>query len=362
MLIYFLIIFFLYFNSFVNFGRYTKHIYWFWVGCLAVISGIRYCVGTDFQVQINYYNWTLAGKTSGWLEPGFRMYIRLIDHIFGDFQMFIGIAAVFVVFSFGYLIYNYIESKYWFLGLSIFVTSTIYFATMNLERQYIAIAFLALSISFLEKQKFIWTGILFLLAVSFHQSAICFLVYYIFYIWLNWKNGEYYLKRMKIVNIFFIVSVIGIVVDFRKVLALVGNKILPERYAGYLNSQFFLNKDMSSILKFIFPDLIWFLLFWKFSKSISGRNARIFLPGYFLWIFINNFFYGINVMLRIGMYFEWMLIFIFPHIVQSFKSGRTRTLFKIVFLVYFLSLTCYSIFYVGGHGVVPYQTFIDWGK
>lgn len=85
----------------------------------------------------------------------------------------------------------------------------------------------------------------------------------------------------------------------------------------------------------------------------------MFLPGYFLWIFVNNFFCGVNVMLRIGMYFEWMLLPILPHIVRQGQNKEVRMQYKLFFLFYFMLLTCYSIFYKGGHGVVPYQTFFN---
>lgn len=358
MYIYILIIFFLYLNSFVNFRQYTKHVYWIWVGILAIISGIRYYVGTDFQIQINYYDWTLAGKTSSWLEPGFRLYVRLIDGIFGDFQMYIFVAAVFVIFSFGYIIYLYLEQRYWFLGLSFFVTSTIYFATMNLERQYVAMAFLVLSIPLMERKRYIYVGILLFFAVSFHQSAICFLIYYFVYIWLNWKEGEYFYRRLHILNLCVLFSITGMIIDFRSIIALIGVKILPSKYAGYLTSKFFINKEWTSLLKYIVPDLCWIFVLRK-SNNINNKIISLFLPGYFLWIIINNFFCGVNVMLRIGMYFEWMLLFIFPYIIQQGKNKEMRIQYKMFFLFYFLLLTSYSIFYKGGHGVVPYQTFFN---
>lgn len=358
MYVYILIIIFIYFNSFVNFKQYTKHVYWAWVCILAIISGIRYYVGTDFQVQISYYNWTLAGTTSSWLEPGFRLYVRLIDRIFGDFQMYIFVAAIFVIFSFGYVIYTYLEQKYWFLGLSLFVTSTIYFATMNLERQYIAMAFLVLSIPFLERKHYLPVGILLLLAVSFHQSAICFLLYYFVYIWLNWKEGEHFTNRLHVLNLCVLFSIVGMIIDFRSIMVLIGMRILPSKYAGYLTSHFFLNKEWSSLFKYIVPDLLWIFVLGK-TKNTKSRIVSLFLPGYFLWILINSFFNGVNVMLRIGMYFEWMLLLIFPHIIQQGKNKKIRMQYKSFFLIYYLLLTCYSIFYGGGHGVVPYQTFFN---
>lgn len=358
MYIYILIIILLYLHSFQHFKKYSKIIYWVWVCILAIVSGIRYYVGMDFQIQIDYYNWTLAGRTKSWLEPGFRLYVEFVDRIFGNFQMYIFIASLFVIFSFGYAISIYLEQKYWFLGLALFVTSTIYFATMNLERQYIATAFLVLSLSFFEKKRYIPVVILTFLAINFHQSAICFLLYYALYTWLNWKDGIYFSERLRILNVLVLFSIVGMIVDFRSIVASIGVHILPSKYANYLTSRFFLNRNMDSILKYIVPDLIWIFLLRK-PRNLCSNKISLFLPGYFLWIFINNFFYGINVMLRIGMYFEWMLLFVFSYTVQMGKNRNVRVQYKAFILFYYLSLTCYSIFYSGGHGVVPYRTFFQ---
>ena len=354
MVVYLGIILVLYISSFVNFGKWTQKVYWFYVTLLSVISGIRYYVGTDFQVQINYYDWTVAGMTDGWLEAGFRTYINIIEKLFGEFQMFIFIASVFVVFSFGYGIYKNVEQKYLFFALALFVTSTIYFATMNLERQYIAIAFLVHAFEALKEKKYIRVVAFTLLAISFHSSAICFALFYILY-WFTRiiKKRDVYTG----INIMMLISVVGIVIDFRNLVRLVASYIIPDRYMGYLSSVFFTTKDWDSILKFIVPDIIWFVWFYYQRRQEKKTDLHIYMLGVCLWLIINNFFYGVNVFLRIGMYFEWFLLYSIPQLVNIGKDAKTRASFKAAFLLYFLALTSYSILYQKGHGVIPYQTF-----
>ena len=359
MAVYLGIILILYVSAFVNYGKKTKQVYWAYVAALAVISGIRYYVGTDYGIQVNYYNWTVEGWTKDWLEVGFRAYINVVDRVFGSFQMFIFIASVFVVFSFGYGIYKNVEEKYWFFTLGLFVTSTIYFATMNLERQYIAIAFLIHAFERLKSARYIQTAALTLLAISFHSSAICFLAFYLVYL------GSRIIKKKDIyagLNILMMISVAGIVVDIRSFIKLIADYIIPERYMGYLSSRFFVARDWDSVLKFIVPNIIWFLWFFWQRNEEKKTPMHTYMIGFCIWLVINNFFYGVNVFLRIGMYFEWFLLYAIPQIVDMGRDAKTRASFKAGFLLYFLALTSYSILYQKGHGVLPYQTFFSFGN
>lgn len=356
MTVYIAIILILYVSSFVDFGKWTRNVYWFFVAVLAVISGIRYYVGTDFGVQVNYYNWTVEGLTGGWLENGFRIYIFAVEKLFGEFQMFIFIASIFVVFSFGYGIYRNVAKKYYFFVLAIFVTSTIYFATMNLERQYIAIAFLIHAFEALKQKKYIrviaWT----FLAIEFHGSAICFLLFYALYLLTQKiKKRDIY----AVMNVLMMVSVAGIVIDIRKFIKMISVYIIPSRYMGYMSSYFFASKDWNSILKFVIPDVIWFAWFFWQKKQEKRTDLHIYMVGFCLWLIINNFFYGVNVFLRIGMYFEWFILYAIPQIVDLGKDARARAGLKVFFILYFLALTSYSILYQNGHGVLPYQTFLS---
>lgn len=358
MVTYLVVITVLYISAFVNFGKLHKGFYWSMVFILAIISGIRYYVGTDFGVQINYYNWTLAGLTDGWLEPGFRWYIRTIDKLFGDFRMFIFVAAIFVIFCFGYGIYKNVSRKYQFFSLAIFVTSTIYFATMNLERQYIAISFLILSVESLKEKKYVRVVIFFLCAVSFHESAICFIAFYLLYMCLqknSWREIIY-----KAFNAMLIIAVIAIFIDARKIISENGRFIIPAAYRGYLDSKFFLMKDWSSLLKMIVPLIIWFYLYYALDiRNSKDKRFDVYVPAYVLWLCVNVIFSGINVFIRIGMYFEYFILFLFPLIVERGVDRKSRMFIKVLFLGYFFALTSYSIFYGMGHGVMPYQTIFN---
>lgn len=355
MKVYVAIIAFLYISSFIDYGKFHKYLYWLAVFILAIVSGTRYYVGTDFAIQINYYNWTIQGNTSTWLEPGFRLYIHLIDSFFGNFQWFIFIASIFVTFSFGYIIYKRVSKKNHFFSLALFVVSTIYFATMNLERQYIAIAFLIYGYESIQCKRYVKAIFFLILAVSFHMSAMAFVITYILYFVIEkYKN---YTRLTEVITFLFIVAIIGGIIDIRGVIADIGYAILPEKYAGYLTSRHFLERNWAAIIKMIVPFVVWIYICFGFSQDKKNKFKE-YLPLYIPWFIIDAFFGGVNVLLRIGMYFEWILILVYPTFVECFNYNRNRILIKnMLFLFYFL-LTSYSIFLNGGHGVVPYQSIL----
>lgn len=354
MAVYIVVIIILYISSFVNYGKIKKHIYWLFVTALAILSGIRYFVGTDFGIQMNYYNWTLNGTTKSWLEPGFRIYILFIDKVFGNFQWFIFIASIFVIFSFGYYIYKNLPERNWFFSLALFVVSTIYFATFNLERQYIAIALLLYGYENLKKKKYIKTIMFTGIAISFHTSSVVFIIAYILYfLIIRFKSTK---KLYKIINIVLIASIIGGIIDIRSVFFTIGRFFIPSEYIGYLATNFFHEKNWLALLKMIVPFAVWIYIYYFFPEE-KKEKFKEYLPLFTPWVAIDTLFAGVNVLLRVGMYFEWVLLIIYPLFINGMKKKINRMLFKNLFLIIYTLLTVYSIFLQGGHGVVPYQTF-----
>jgi hypothetical protein len=332
------------------------------VAILAVVSGIRFNVGTDFKIQIDYYNWTVLGLTDSFLEVGFRYYILFINYLFGDIRFFFFFASVFVVFTFGYSISKNVDKKYRFLVLGLFITTTIYFASMNAFRQYISISFLLIGFEHLKKRHFIPYLTTILLACLFHQSAIVLIPFSLFFWWFTNNKGSPTTKY-KLLNTLLIYSLalglLEIIFEYRYALTGLASIFLPSKYDGYFYSIYFSNKKYDSIFKIIVPNCIWFFLYYK-NKLISNRRSTLYtyIPSFFSYLVINNLLFGINVSIRIGWYFEPVILYIIPIIFECQILKRNKLLFKLGIMIYFFALTLVSIFILGGHSVVPYHSFL----
>lgn len=359
MIVYIIPIAVLYLCSFVKGERLRKNVFLIMCLYLTLISGIRYMVGTDYDIQIKYYEWTVKGLTKDYLEFGFRIYILLIERIFHSVNAYFFISSVFVMGTFAFGIVKFLEKEYRILALALYVTSTIFFGTMNIERQYIAIGFLIISLYFLLQKKYIQMLLMFVFAVSFHNSAIVFLLYYALCFLYKFWNEKII---RKIYNIIVSISVMIVFIDIRPVILKISSVLPFGRYEGYLTSTFFENREKDSFFKCIFPMLLWILIMSRY-QLIKNKNSIIdyLIHGLFLYIVINNMFYGINVFLRINMYFEWFIIFVFPLVVCIGKNAKDRFYIKVGLLGYYLALTVYAIFINNGHTVLPYQTIYNIG-
>lgn len=339
--------------SFVKECRSKRVVFYLLCGYLIIISGIRYYVGTDYGIQINYYNWTITHRAD-FLEPGFRTYINFIEEVFHSINAFFFLAAVFVTVAFGFGMIKFVKKEYRVISLALYILTTVFFATLNIERQYIAIGFLIYSVYFLVNKRYIPTMIMFLFAISFHQSAWCFGVAYILYFCMMRCNEE---KLIKFMHIAFSFSLIWVLVDFRPIVTKLSFMLPLGKYMGYLNSRFFMTREMDSALKCIIPSVIWLVIANKYS-FIKEKNKYVafFFPCFFIYTIINNIFYGINVFFRVNLYFEWSIIFLFPLLIELGKDKISRFSIKVMLLGYYFALTVYAIFINNGHDVLPYQT------
>lgn len=340
--------------SFVKECRTKSVVFYILCGYLILISGIRYYVGTDYGVQISYYNWTVNDLTAGFLEPGFRIYIKAVEGMFHSINAFFFLAAVFVMMAFGFGMNKFVKQEYRVVALALYILTTVFFATLNIERQYIAIGFLIYSVYFLVNRQYASTMIMFLLAVSFHQSALCFGLAYILYFCMIRCKEE---KLTKLLHMGFMFSLIWVVVDFRPIITKFLSMLPLEKYMQYLNSRFFLTRDMDSAFKCIVPSVVWLIIVNKYAYLKEKNKYVTFLfPCYYIYLILNNMFYGINVFLRVNMYFEWSIIFLFPMLIELGKDKISRFSIKVMILGYYFALTVYAIFINNGHGVLPYRT------
>ena len=231
---------------------------------------------------------------------------------------------------------------------------------MNAVRQYMAIAILTYAYSFLKKKKNVKYIICVITAMLFHTSAIIALAIPIFnYIYKNKKINKV------LIGLYFL-SIIFIFIDISSVINLF-KFILPDRYDYYINSVFAVEKNMSAIIKIILPNIL-LLISYLYKDKIEKKytDFNYVLIAWYLYVLISNCFYGINIFIRLGWYFEYFILLLVPMLVSYFKNNtfkignieikKFNLIITVVVIFTYLSMTIISIFINGGHGVVPYNT------
>lgn len=149
------------------------------------------CVGPDTAV---YYNaFYFINKLDfheifqyGW-EPGYLTINWLVGSCFDDARALIIFMAFFILIPI--LRFFDKESLWPELSLIIFVGSGMLLASMGIYRQWCAMAILTLSYKYIKERSLYKFLLVLLVAMSFHRTAICFLLaYFLHKIHINLKN------------------------------------------------------------------------------------------------------------------------------------------------------------------------------
>ncbi len=148
---------------------------------LALVAGLRYDVGFDYNNYIEMFNDTPSLFTSGSLssvpmELGYVVFISIMKSIVNSFQFQL---LVFSIVSM-YLLYKSIlkSSPYPLISIFLYVCFFFFFSLMGQMRQAIAMIIIYFAYLSLVKEEKIKFFLLVFLAASFHFGAILFLPMY----------------------------------------------------------------------------------------------------------------------------------------------------------------------------------------
>lgn len=146
---------------------------------MLIVSSIRYNVGTDYSKRyVGNYNMLAQGNDVKDLEIGFKM-IDYICLLFTKEPYMLFVITSLIILSIIFeVIYN--KSVNTILSVTIFFLGGYFFGTLNLIRQYIAIAFILLGYQFFmsenKKKAYIGFIICTILAFFMHSSSIICLI------------------------------------------------------------------------------------------------------------------------------------------------------------------------------------------
>lgn len=365
MLVYCGIIAVLYLFSFTKM-YYRRLAYWLCVVVLVIVSGIRYDVGIDWNMYVEEYAKVYEGQAVRGFEPGYELLEQIFCRMnFSTAYMLLFCVAAFTIVAFARVIEKNVEEKYWFFSLSLFVTTAIYFQSMNQLRQFLATAILLPALVKLQEEKY-WQYLLYIgIAFLFHEMILIALILPVFiYICRRFKwNVD------RILLIIFLFSLTGLMIDYTSVVMNLLKMILPStnrlsrtylETSSSLYRDFVASRNSYAILKVIFPNVMWIAFFLRRDKVKLPRIQKdIYFSAFTIFIVFCNLFYGVNVFMRLSHAYEFYLLFLYPALIESFSDVKKKFYGKLCILGYYLVLTVYTVFFYGAEGVVPYQTIFS---
>ncbi|MFG6147464.1 EpsG family protein [Halobacillus sp. B23F22_1] len=281
---------------------------------LSVIYGIRYDVGIDYLQYELYYN-----TSSGVLGDREFLYDQLINlfnylHIpFWGFSLFIGS----IIFYLLYLIAKNLEIPYENV-IILFIITGLLFVSFNLVRQTIAGLILLFSFRYITRtdfKKYVGTVVI---AGLFHTTAFIFIPFY-------------FIKNLRL-NIWlgFILFFLGIILYFSNISSTLIRIITPEKYAGYLDSDYNFTIDAGlGVLFFVFLAIIG----WACAPNNRHKIYPFLLTyvlGYSIFLFTLNSF----IVNRLTLYSQLALIAVIPFLFTK-KRGLQNLMFYINLAIIF---------------------------
>lgn len=311
---------------------------------LALLSGIRYEVGTDFHNYWGHASSIMYGRNWRYnFESGYNLLVKVVMYITSNEQW------VFVVTSFiiMYVFWWGIRRKPYNICLSItvFVLGTFYFSSMNLVRMYIALAFVFVGYTYLVEDNIKAFLILTILASFFHTTALVSIA-----ILPIWRHRD---KSIFKLFVFFGVSLVLISLIAPYILSMV-----QRIYPTYTLER--MNEEKQSIFRIAIELGVLALSAALYRFSLNRGNTD---NDEFLFLIILSFTECLCLlcsswfpyMNRVSTYFQVGQILLIPMMLNHI-SPKNKVLVKIGIYFYYVFYVFYSLVYAKSFGVLPYIT------
>ncbi len=323
-------------------GRILKHIFGaLSIMPLAIISAVRYNVGTDFSSYCQIYE--MSHSKNAYIEQGFLSFMCILHKISDNPQIFIAVSSLIICAFYFYSIYkNSCNPVY---SVLLFVIIGDYFSSMNVIRQMFAMVISLFTIPYIKSRKWLKTFIIIGIAMMIHKSAFIMIFLY-FILALEWKPMTY---------------TTALLATFASA-GLLKATVLPilQRLTTY--GRFFLktsrysksNIDWASFLIYF---SFFVLMSYKYKAIQKNKNLKLLYSA--VWIALVIVASGIvmpTTVVRLALYMNPIIAIYVPELtcLTLRKSTRYVINFAIVFLY-----TLIRIIYLsnGWCGVLPYRTF-----
>ena len=339
-----------------------------------IITGFRGAtVGIDTYPTIQLYRKIALFGTSGQLrnseiEQGYVFLCRILSMITINPQILLIFTSALICCAFCLVIKRY--SKDYMMSCVVFV-STIFTVTMNVSRQYTALALVIFAILYAVEKKTKTTLVFLLGAVSIHYSALVFFPILV----LSFPNFKFTRKKL-----FLIGGISFLAVPLYMTLASYLFSVFPQYARFTTSSKYSSSSDISYPYLFFLLTILLLETWTIFSKKhrnnvtlnsanvISGTKSdkeyekeevvnylfTVLFIEYIVVYLISRQFW---IASRFSYFFQISLVVVIPNIIYRLKSQGiskfTTTLIKIVFVLYFINFG-YHYIINDPHGVLPY--------
>ena len=318
---------------------------------LFLVMGLRHkYVGIDTTQYLeryhvsDRYDWSFFLNAQQWIKQ--ELAFTLIGKVLQTFdvgnQMYLVLYALFISLCISRLIYKYMKNLFW--GFYLHTTIGLFTMSMSGMRQSIACCICWLGIDYIIDKKPIRFCLLVLIASTFHQSAIFFLVFY----WI----GNVKIKKASgwLAWLFCLAFVF-----LRPVFVVILTKLMPVKYSiyGMVSDKNPINPLLVAIALLI-P--MFCLFFWERSKLETEQQERLYslcFLGSFIYAMITIMSLSSNMIGRMSQYFYIFNVVLLGNVITDIDDYKTRY----IVMLFAILLPGYMFFKSQSLGIAPYYFF-----
>lgn len=310
-------------------SSYQNDLNFFWVSCALILIlcvGLRsYSVGIDTSNYVHEYMQYLINPSErireydSTIELGFQIYMYVLAMLRIPYGGFLLLSAIVSILPVILLIKS--ESDAPWLSLIIYFGTTLYSWTYSSIRQSIAIGLCVIAYAYAKKRNFTIFLLVVLLASTFHQTAIIFLIIYLFNFISLKKRSILVILVCSVIAIAFKNGILSIMYNYARI-------VYNETEVGGNRYLFLL----------IFTAIIGCIFRQQIFKNSVNENSRIsfysilILPAIYSIVQVNP------IMFRLTWYFQIFLIIYIPNLlVRGFKRSP---------IIRIIGYTGYSVAYI----------------
>lgn len=298
---------------------------------LFVIAGYReFHVGTDTKGYRMLFNRVKHGIEIR-QELLFQYMNKVILFFDGDFSTYLVVSSLLVLVPVFLVVKKYSVNP--MLSVFFYYTLYIYFFSMNITRQAIAMGFVLWAITFLARKKTWWFLALVCIAAGFHTTALSALLLLFAYKLPDKRDNLYYLISAITIGVGILLS--GFI--FRTAGNIFG-------YLNYVDS-FELGTMLGNFLYLLILNAFLFFI------MTNAKERGFFFKMFFIFVMATNLLVRIPFGDRVVLYYALIQIIYLPYFIYNNKF-KTNDLAALVVILY-----TYVMFFLkfGAGGIMPYE-------
>lgn len=313
---------------------------------LFLVAALRYEVGTDWPIYLDYYHWINEG-TKGFTEALFNLLNRVVGWLLNDFQ---GVIVLTALLSCFFLFKAIVEQSLSVpLSLLVFFVSSLFFASMNQMRQAIAMPMMLYAYKYVRSRKpvayFFWCVV----ASFIHASSLVYvLVYFVAAIKPSLRRYATTFGAC-LVALPLLHVLLEVLLRFTK-------------YAWYSTSVFNTGSAANDfyLLGFVFQlVLLVIMAYYRFRSDEEDPVYDGMLNCYLLSVLTLLFTPVLSQVLRVSQCFGYCQILLVPRMINREKNRTRRIVLYLLVIGLYTAKLLYDTYALGWNGVIPYQTIFS---